>query len=51
MKYLVGLICTISWISGIVLASAGWGKVIATIVPPYAYYLLIEHIMILTHFI
>ena len=43
-KAFASLIMSASWIAGIVIAQ-GWFKLIAIILPPYAWYLFIEKLM------
>lgn len=51
MKDLVDLIATIvggvSWLAGIVLAQGFWSTAIATCMPPYAWYLVVERGLLL----
>jgi hypothetical protein len=43
-KPLMSLILSVSWIAGVVLAQ-GYLKIAAALLPPYAWYLLIERLM------
>jgi hypothetical protein len=43
-KAFFSLVLSASWIAGIVLAD-GWLKLVAALLPPYAWYLFIERLM------
>lgn len=45
-----GAVTALCWISGVVLAS-GWWKLLAVVFPPYAIYLVVERILLLSGFI
>ena len=55
MKYFIELIAGImlggSWLAGIVLAVGSWGTVAAICIPFYAWYLVVEHILKLMHWV
>ena len=40
------LLVLISWLVGIVIAKGFWSCLFATIIPPYAWYLVIEKLML-----
>jgi len=42
---LISFVFVIAWIAGVVVAKAGWYKVLAIIFPPYALYKFVESIM------
>ena len=46
MECAASLVTITTWLAGIVLAQGVWGTVFAVCMPPYAWYLLIEHLMI-----
>ena len=41
------LLVAVSWLAGIVLAHGFWSTTAAVCLPPYAWYLLVERIMVL----
>lgn len=45
------LLIAVPWLAGVVLAGGFWGKALAVLIPPYAWYLLTEHVMTITGFI
>ena len=46
MECAASLVTITTWLAGIVLAQGVWGTVFAVCMPPYAWYLLVEHLMI-----
>jgi len=46
MKSLTTLLSTIIWCAGAVLAKGLWSTLVAVFFPPWALYLVVEHIMI-----
>jgi hypothetical protein len=46
MKYIVGLLFTLMWIAGIVIAKGFWSTFFAIVVPLWAYYLVVEQALI-----
>jgi hypothetical protein len=44
MKALMSLLMSVSWLAGIVVAQ-GWLKLFAILLPPYAWYLIVERLM------
>lgn len=46
-RYLVGLVLLMMYLSGIVLAKGGWAVTFSIVIPPYALYLVVEHVMVL----
>jgi hypothetical protein len=45
MKYLVALSGVLIWLSGIVVATGFWSTTFTIVIPPYAWYLSVEHFM------
>ncbi len=37
----------LAWIAGVVVAKSGWATFFAIVFPPWAYYLLIQHLFML----
>lgn len=42
---IVTLLIVVMWLAGIVLSKGFWSCLIAVLIPPYAWYLVIEYIM------
>jgi len=51
MKYIVYLILLVSWIAGIVIAKGFWSTFFSIVFTPWAYYLVVEHILKLMNWI
>lgn len=47
MEWIANSIMLIGWIAGLVLAKGFWSLIFAVIIPPYAWYLVVEKIMII----
>ncbi len=47
MKSLINLVMVIGWIVGVVISSGFWACLFAIFVVPYAWYLVIEKIMVI----
>lgn len=47
MKYVIELVLIIFWIVGIILAKGFWSTLAAAIIFPWAWYLSVEHIVLL----
>jgi len=46
MKYIANLLLTLMWIAGIVIAKGFWSTFFAIVMPFWAYYLVIEQVII-----
>ena len=50
-ELLGGFIVVASWLAGIVLAKGFWSTAFTIILPPYAWYLVVEHLMLFNGFV
>ena len=46
MLYLTRLILLVAWLAGIVLANGFWSTFFSVIFPLWAYYLVVEHVIV-----
>ena len=46
MKTLINFILAVMWICGIVIVKGFWSTLFAVIIPPYSWYLVVEHFLI-----
>lgn len=44
LSSLLSLIFIFTWVSGIVIANGFWSKLIAVVIFPYSWYVLLEHL-------
>ena len=51
LEIILGFILTVAWIAGIVLAHGFWSTFFTIFFAPYSWYLVIQKILILIHFI
>lgn len=49
MKHLIQFILCAAWIAGIVIAKGFWSTFFACIIPPWAFYLVVERAIIASH--
>lgn len=47
MKIEVGFLGSIFWLAGIVLTKSGWLTAAAIFLPPYAWYVVVRHVLVL----
>lgn len=51
VELLVAVLLDVPWLAGIVLAKGFWSTAAAVCVPPYAWYLVVERVMVMAGWI
>ena len=47
IEIIASLLIMVTWLAGIVIAKGFWSSIFAILIPPYAWYLVIEKLMLM----